>query len=152
MDDIIALDIALRRNDDAWLEALLPSIRNQIDKMLYYGHFLCHQDYVLKPGVDPVMLKHEMWALLNARGARYPAEHNVGHLYPAGEPQAAHFRQLNPGNRLNPRIGHTSRNRCCPPLPFAALADRLHGIRADNAARSTSASAISTDGKVSSEG
>ncbi|NKJ45080.1 FAD/FMN-containing dehydrogenase [Novosphingobium sp. SG916] len=52
-----------------------------------------------------------MWHLLDERGARYPAEHNVGHLYEAGPELAAHYRALDPGNRLNPGIGHTSRQR-----------------------------------------
>ena len=113
--EIIALDIALRRNDREWQEHLPPDIACQIETSLYYGNFFCHvfhQDYILKPGVDPVALEHRMWALLDARGARYPAEHNVGHLYHAGTEQAEHFRRLDPVNALNPGIGHTSRNRC----------------------------------------
>lgn len=113
--EIVALDIALRRSDRSWQEHLPAEIADQIDKALYYGHFFCHvfhQDYVLKPGVDPVALEHRMWELLDLRGAHYPAEHNVGHLYPAGTEQAAHFRALDPCNQLNPGIGMTSRNAC----------------------------------------
>ncbi|NOW45825.1 D-lactate dehydrogenase [Novosphingobium sp. SG751A] len=112
--EIIALDVALRRNERDWREQLPPDIAACIDKALYYGHFFCHvfhQDYVLKPGVDPIALEHRMWHLLDERGARYPAEHNVGHLYEAGPELAAHYRALDPGNRLNPGIGHTSRQR-----------------------------------------
>ena len=112
--EIIALDIALRRNDRDWLERLPSDMTACIDKVLYYGHFFCHvfhQDYVLKPGVDPIALEHRMWHLLDERGARYPAEHNVGHLYHAGPELAVHYRALDPGNRLNPGIGHTSRQR-----------------------------------------
>jgi D-lactate dehydrogenase len=50
------------------------------------GHFLCfvnHQDYILKPGYDPVLFKKEVLAYLKTPGAKYPAEHNVGHLYHA---------------------------------------------------------------------
>jgi D-lactate dehydrogenase len=111
--EIIALDIALRRNDRDWREDLPSSVTDRIELALYYGHFFCHvfhQDYILKPGVDPFALEHEMWALLDERGARYPAEHNVGHLYHAGAEQAAHFRALDPTNTMNPGIGHTSRN------------------------------------------
>ena len=32
--------------------------------------------------MDCLDLEHRMWKLLDARGAQYPAEHNVGHLYP----------------------------------------------------------------------
>lgn len=49
-----------------------------------------HQDYVLKKGVDPKELKEKMLALLDERGAQYPAEHNVGHLYKA-QPQLKSF-------------------------------------------------------------
>jgi D-lactate dehydrogenase len=113
--EIVALDVALRRNDRDWREQLPADLSDQIDIALYYGHLFCHvfhQDYVLKPGVDSVELEHRMWHLLDQRGARYPAEHNVGHLYPADDNLAAHYRQLDPGNRLNPGIGQTSRKRC----------------------------------------
>lgn len=112
--EIIALDVALRRNDREWRECLPADITECIDKALYYGHFFCHvfhQDYVLKPGVDPIALEHRMWRLLDKRGARYPAEHNVGHLYKAGPELAAHYRALDPGNRLNSGIGQTCRHR-----------------------------------------
>ena len=111
---MIALDIALRRNDKDWQEHLPDDIAKSIDKALYYGHFFCHvfhQDYVLKPGVDPVEIEEKLLAMLEARGARYPAEHNVGHLYPAGDVLVEHYRNLDPGNHLNPGIGQTSRNR-----------------------------------------
>ncbi|WP_235531680.1 D-lactate dehydrogenase [Sphingomonas sp. Leaf67] len=109
---IISLDVALRRNDVAWFERFPPEIDEQIIVKLYYGHFFCHvfhQDYVVRKGVDPVALEHRMWALLDERGARYPAEHNVGHLYPAAADLAAHYRMLDPTNQLNPGIGQTSR-------------------------------------------
>lgn len=56
-------------------------------------------------------LEHDMLELLNARGARYPAEHNVGHLYHAAENQVDFYRQLDPKNMFNPGIGCTSK-RC----------------------------------------
>jgi len=113
--DIIALDIALRRNDRDWLELLPPEIDRLIVKKLYYGHYLCHvfhQDYVLAPVVDPEALEHRMWELLDARGAEYPAEHNVGQLYPAKPALVRHYRTLDPTNTLNPGIGKTSRQHC----------------------------------------
>ena len=42
-----------------------------------------HQDYIVKKGYDYEELEHEMLKLLDKRGAQYPAEHNVGHLYEA---------------------------------------------------------------------
>ncbi|RWR06863.1 D-lactate dehydrogenase [Paenirhodobacter populi] len=127
VEDIVALDIALRRNDRDWVEHLPPEIDSQIEKKLYYGHFFCHvfhQDYVAKKGTDCIALEHAMWHLLDARGAEYPAEHNVGHLYKAKPSLADFYRQIDPTNSLNPGIGQTSRSahwhekgegpsRCC---------------------------------------
>ena len=118
--EMLSLDIALRSNDQDWVETLPPQLAEQIDKQLYYGHFFCHvfhQDYVLKAGVDAEAVKAQMLALLDARGAKYPAEHNVGHLY-AAEPSLTDFyQQLDPTNRFNPGIGKTSKYKrncaCC---------------------------------------
>ncbi|VDZ99334.1 D-lactate dehydrogenase [Salmonella enterica subsp. enterica] len=54
VEDILALDIALRRNDTDWFEHLPPEIDSQLVHKLYYGHFMCHvfhQDYIVKKGV-----------------------------------------------------------------------------------------------------
>ena len=114
VEDIVALDVALRRDDDQWFEHLPDDVSAGILKRLYYGHFLCHvfhQDYIVAKGVDPVALEERMWSLLDARGAEYPAEHNVGHLYHAKPALAAHYRALDPTNSLNPGIGKTSKKR-----------------------------------------
>jgi len=111
-DDILALDIALRRNDIDWFEKLPEEILNQIEHKLYYGHFFCHvlhQDYILKKGVDAHALKERMLALLDARGAVYPAEHNVGHLYKAAPALVNHYKKGDPTNSFNPGIGKTSK-------------------------------------------
>ncbi|NII12095.1 D-lactate dehydrogenase [Oleiagrimonas sp. C23AA] len=112
VEDILALDIALRRNDRDWFEQLPADIAAPISHRLYYGHFLCHvlhQDYIVRKGTDVHALEQRMLGILDTRGARYPAEHNVGHLYPAAESQQRFFRELDPCNRFNPGIGHTSR-------------------------------------------
>jgi len=112
VSDIVALDIALRRNDQDWMEVLPDDVRRPILKSLYYGHFFCHvfhQDYIVAKGHDPIALEHRMWRLLDQRRAAYPAEHNVGHLYVASPAQTAHFKRLDPCNCLNPGIGKTSR-------------------------------------------
>ncbi|MGB3725008.1 MAG: D-lactate dehydrogenase, partial [Glaciecola sp.] len=65
--DILALDIALRRNEQGWVEELPPEIDQFIEKKLYYGHFFCHvfhQDYILKKGANPDSVKAAMLALL----------------------------------------------------------------------------------------
>lgn len=112
VEDIVALDIALRRNDREWLESLPSELEGQIIHKLYYGHFLCHvfhQDYIVKKGVDPMAMEHAMWKLLDQRGAEYPAEHNVGHLYMAKPALKQHYQQLDPCNCFNVGIGHTSK-------------------------------------------
>jgi len=112
VEDIVALDIALRRNDEDWFERLPPEIDAPILHKLYYGHFFCHvfhQDYVVAKGHDTMELEHRMLELLDRRGAEYPAEHNVGHLYSAKPGLAAFYRSLDPCNSFNPGIGHTSK-------------------------------------------
>jgi len=114
VEDILALDIALRRNDQEWFERLPPEFDNDLIHRLYYGHFFCHvfhQDYIVKKGVDAHALKEKMLAILAARGAEYPAEHNVGHLYAAKPQLQAFYRQLDPTNTFNPGIGKTSKQK-----------------------------------------
>lgn len=87
VEDILALDIALRRNDTEWYEHMPPEIDSQLVHKLYYGHFMCyvfHQDYIVKRR-GCTCAKEQMLELLHERGAQYPAEHNVGHLYKAPE-------------------------------------------------------------------
>lgn len=108
VEDILALDVALRRNDRDWLEKLPPEIEDQLVHKLYYGHFMCHvmhQDYVVRKGADPKALKAAMLRLFDERGAEYPAEHNVGHLYEAKPDLAAHYKCCDPTNSFNPGIG-----------------------------------------------
>ncbi len=112
VEDILALDIALRRNDTEWFEHLPAEIDSKLVHKLYYGHFMCyvfHQDYIVKKGVDPHEVKEQMLALLRERGAQYPAEHNVGHLYEADENLKRHYRENDPTNSMNPGIGKTSK-------------------------------------------
>lgn len=112
VEDILALDIALRRNDREWFEVLPPEIDQKLVAKLYYGHFMCHvfhQDYIVKKGVNSKALKQEMLAILDAKGAEYPAEHNVGHLYAAKPHLQAFYQQADPTNSFNPGVGKTSK-------------------------------------------
>lgn len=130
VEDIVALDIALRRDDRDWFEHLPDELGDRLVHRLYYGHFLCHvfhQDYIARKGEDPLAIEHAMWALLDARGAEYPAEHNVGHLYPAKPALAAFYRALDPTNTFNPGIGGTSRKAG---WEGCACADRGPGAQA----------------------
>jgi D-lactate dehydrogenase len=119
VEDIVALDIALRRDEREWFENLPAKIERPIVLKLYYGHFLCHvfhQDYIVSKGNDCLALEHEMLELLDERGAEYPAEHNVGHLYEAKPQLAAFYKELDPCNCFNPGIGKMSK--------FAAYRER----------------------------
>lgn len=114
VEDIIALDIALRRNDRDWFEHLPQDITDQLVGKVYYGHLMCHvmhQDYMVKKGCDPKALKAKMLDILDTRGAEYPAEHNVGHLYAAKPALAAHYKACDPTNMFNPGIGKMTREK-----------------------------------------
>ena len=118
-EDMVALDIALPRNTQDWFEVLPAALEQQCLSKLYYGHFFCHvfhQDYVVKKGCDAKAFKHDLLELIGSRGAEYPAEHNVGHLYEAKPEQAAFYKQLDPTNSFNPGIGKASKFRFygCP--------------------------------------
>ena len=56
-------------------------------------------------------LKEQMLELLRARGAQYPAEHNVGHLYEAPETLKRFYRENDPTNSMNPGIGKTTKHK-----------------------------------------
>lgn len=108
--DILALDIALKRNEAEWFEVLPPELDDLIVEKLYCGHFFCHvmhQDYLLKPNTNAMEIKEKLLQYFDAKGAEYPAEHNVGHLYFAKEDLKNFYRQQDPTNSLNPGIGKT---------------------------------------------
>ncbi|MGO1319626.1 MAG: D-lactate dehydrogenase [Galactobacter sp.] len=109
--ELVTLDVALRRDDEDWLEVLPAEIADQLEVISYYGHFFCHvmhQDYVAKKGVDGEALKAKMKDLLTQRGARFPAEHNYGRIYHAPEDLVEHYKELDPTNMFNPGVGQTS--------------------------------------------
>jgi D-lactate dehydrogenase len=112
--DIVAIDVALPRDNRSWVERLPPALAEDAHHILYYGHFFCqvfHQDYIVRSNVDPIAFEHAVWRTLDARDARYPAEHNVGHVYTAPAELAGFYRSLDPRNQLNPGIGRTTRQR-----------------------------------------
>jgi len=117
---ILALDVALRRNDERWVDTLPDDISEKIAHTLYYGHFLCnvfHRNYILKKGVDKTEVKHKLLSLLDKKGVKYPAEHNVGHLYKADHNLQEFYLKLDPTNTFNPGIGKMDKHKlncnCC---------------------------------------
>ncbi len=112
--DMVALDIALPRNTVSWEETLPQRLDEQCVEKLYYGHFFCHvfhQDYLVKKGSDPKAFKADLLNALDQRGAQYPAEHNVGHVYTAKAEVASFYKRLDPTNTFNPGIGKMSKLR-----------------------------------------
>jgi D-lactate dehydrogenase len=111
---LMPLDIALPRNEDDWHNMLPAEVLDQLAGPFQLSHFFCqvlHWDFVVKKGVDIPALKNKILNILDERGAKYPAEHNVGHLYCA-EHDLKHFYQtLDPTNSFNAGIGKTSKNK-----------------------------------------
>lgn len=111
---LVSLDIALPRDKQDWAETLPPELARQIARSLSYGHFFCHvfhQDYVAIAGCKLESLEEQLLTFHKARGAKYPAEHGVGHLYHAEETLERHFQELDPTNSFNPGIGRLTRGR-----------------------------------------
>ena len=109
---MMTMDIAFPRNELKWFEVLPKEIDDLLEIKLYYGHLFCHvlhQNYIVKKGVDAEALKAKLLATYDARGAKYPAEHNVGHEYCAEETLRSFYRSLDPTNSFNPGIGKTSK-------------------------------------------
>lgn len=91
---------------------VVPELPAELDAhlshKLYYGHFFCHvfhQDYVVRKGHDARAIKASLCSFQDRRGAQYPVEHNVGHLYAAKPELADHYRALDPTNSFNPGVG-----------------------------------------------
>ena len=110
--ELLPLDIALPRNCETWHEILPEEILTQMAESFRMAHFLCmvfHWDFVVKKGVDTDELKHQILDLLDQCGAKYPAEHNVGHLYKAETDLSNFYKKIDPTNSFNPGIGKTSK-------------------------------------------
>ena len=109
---IMTIDVAFPRNEKDWFETLPAELDDLIEVKLYYGHLFCHvmhQNYILKKGVSAKEVKDQILATFDARGAEYPAEHNVGHEYFAKDDLKAFYKELDPTNSFNPGIGKTSK-------------------------------------------
>ena len=112
--DMMTMDIAFPRNEQKWFEELPDDINDLLEIKLYYGHLFCHvlhQNYIVKKGVDAKALKARLLETYDARGAEYPAEHNVGHEYHANETLRGFYRSLDPTNSFNAGIGKTSKRK-----------------------------------------
>ncbi|WP_409419359.1 D-lactate dehydrogenase [Marinomonas sp. RS-M-Aa-14] len=112
LGSIMTIDVAFPRNERDWFEELPQDIEEKVAVKMYYGHFFCHvmhQNYIMKKGVDAKAVKNQILASYDARGAEYPAEHNVGHEYLAKPALRAFYQKNDPTNRFNVGIGGTSK-------------------------------------------
>ena len=113
-EEVLALDIALLSSDPEWVEQLPEELTKDMVLALSYGHYMCHvfhNIYVYRKGADLERIKTLMLERLESRGAKFPAEHNVGHLYEAEQVVKDFHRELDPTNTFNPGIGKTSKSR-----------------------------------------
>ena len=112
--ELLPLDIALPRNCETWHKILPEDILSQMSESFQMAHFLCmvfHWDFVVKKDVNADDLKNKILDLLDQSGAKYPAEHNVGHLYKAETDLANFYKKIDPTNSFNPGIGKMSKSR-----------------------------------------
>jgi len=121
VEDIVALDIALRGNDEDWFETPPAEIEKSLVHKLYCGHVF-HQDHIVAKGSNCREIEERMWELLDRRGAEYPAEHNVGHLYHAKPALVSHYKALDPCNAFNPGIGRTT--KCVHWMPCGKVVEK----------------------------
>ena len=110
----MSMDVAFPRNEKNWFEVLPDEIDKLFEIKLYYGHLFCHvmhQNYIVKKGVNIDYLKQKLLKYYDSRGAKYPAEHNVGHEYKADSNLLKFYMELDPTNSFNPGIGQTSKQK-----------------------------------------
>jgi len=110
--ELLALDFAHKRNEKEWEEKLPAEISKYIHKSLCVAHFFCnvfHREYLVKKGAKNSLVKKKLLKRLDHLGAKYPAEHNVGHVYEAEKDLADFYNKLDPTNSFNPGIGKTSK-------------------------------------------
>ena len=116
-EEVLALDVALLGKDTEWMDSIPPEVEAKLDLALDYGHFMCHvfhRDYIFKKGTDLQAMKTALLQELDKKGAKYPAEHNVGHLYEAEPHLQDFYEKLDPTNTFNPGIGKTSKRPRIP--------------------------------------
>jgi D-lactate dehydrogenase len=107
--EMVTFDVALRPDDEEWSAFVPHSVSAQVHTAVCYGHFFCHVfhlDYLVR--TDAQSVRASLKDSFDARGARYPAEHNFGHLYRAPPQLVDFYRTLDPTNSFNPGIGQTS--------------------------------------------
>ena len=110
--ELLPFDVALKRNDDNWFHDIAVDAKKDVLKTLTVGHFFClvfHREYVIRKGINNNTVKDKILRWFDEIGAKYPAEHNVGHVYEADDNLRKFYKKLDPCNIFNPGIGKTSK-------------------------------------------
>ncbi len=108
--ELLPLDVALKRNDIEWHKDIADNAKKDILITLTVAHFFClvfHREYIIKKGKDNDKVKDKLLKWFDKIGAKYPAEHNVGHMYEADDNLRKFYKKLDPKNIFNPGIGKT---------------------------------------------
>jgi len=104
VEDIVTLDIALRRNDEDWFEALPPEIEKALVHKFYCGHFFCHvfhHDYIVAKGSDYREVEERMRELLDRRGAEIRPNTMSGTCITQKPGLVSHYKELDPCNAFS---------------------------------------------------
>ncbi len=112
--NIVAFDVALPRNCQDWHKIIDEDVLQDMAYQFKMGHFFCmvfHWDFILKKNVNEEKVKEKMLTLFKKINAKFPAEHNVGHIYNAEDVLKKHYKDLDPTNSFNSGIGKTSKNK-----------------------------------------
>ncbi len=112
--NIVAFDVALPRNCKNWHQIIDENVLKDMEYQFKMGHFFCmvfHWDFILKKNVNQEKVKEKMLALFKKINAKFPAEHNVGHIYNAEPVLKDHYKELDPTNSFNSGVGKTSKNK-----------------------------------------
>ena len=109
--NLLALDISLRRNDKKWHEYLSKDLKSIFINLFMLGitfvMYFIENMHFIKMLIQMKLKK--LLEKLNKIGAKYPAEHNVGHMYQAEKNLKNFYKNLDPTNTFNPGIGKTSK-------------------------------------------
>ena len=112
--NIMAFDVALPRNCKNWDKIINKEVLKDMAYEFKMGHFFCmvfHWDFILKKDADPLKVKQKMLNLFDKINAKFPAEHNVVHLYKAEIDLVNHYKNLDPTNSFNSGVGKTSKKK-----------------------------------------
>ena len=113
---MLSYDVAYARNDYDTLNDIIPeNVQSAILYRNHVSHFFCHvqhQFYICDNSIMSVEeIDENFKKMFKKRGAKYPAEHNVGHKYQAEGHLKQFYQKLDPTNTFNAGVGKMSKNK-----------------------------------------